>query len=210
MKFLFDLLPVIFFYGAFKYSHAHREWAAQLATNWLGFMVSGGVVGPREAPTVLATVVVVVAIALQVLWLKSTRKPIPKLLLAGLALAVIFGGLTIWFHSPTYIKWKFSIFYWLMSGSLLLGQLIWKRNLLKSMLGTELELPTDVWNRLNLAWIVFFLGMGALNIYVAYTYSEEAWFNFKMFISTALMCVFMFMQGIFIWRHLPHESKQGS
>src|ERR1700712_3987124 len=112
MKFLFDLLPVILFYGAFKYSQAHREWAAQLATNALGFMVSGGVVGPQEAPTILATVVVVSAIALQVLWLKARNKPVPKLLLAGLLLAVVFGGLTIWFHSPTFIKWKFSIFYW--------------------------------------------------------------------------------------------------
>jgi len=209
MKFLFDLLPVIFFYGAFKYSQAHREWAAQLATNCLGFMVSGGVVGPQEAPTILATVVVVTAIALQVLWLKARNKPVPRLLLAGLALAVIFGGLTIWFHSPTFIKWKFSIFYWLLSASLLLGQLVWKRNLLKSMLGGELELPANVWNRLNLAWILFFIAMGLLNIYVAYNYSEDAWFTFKMFISTALMLAFMFAQGVFIWRYLPHESKQG-
>ncbi|MDB5887439.1 MAG: ispZ [Rhodocyclales bacterium] len=209
MKFLFDLLPVIFFYGSFKYAHAHREWAAQLATNWLGFMVSGGIVGPQEAPTILATVVVVAAIALQVLWLKWRKQPVPKLLLAALALAVVFGGLTVWFHSPTFIKWKFSIFYWLLSGTLLLGQLVWKRNLLQSMVGTELELPAEIWGRLNVAWIIFFFCMGMLNIYVAYNYSEEAWFNFKMFISTALMCVFMLTQGIFIWRHLPHESKQG-
>lgn len=209
MKFLFDLLPVIFFYGAFKYSQAHREWAAQLATNWLGFMVSGGVVGPQEAPTILATVVVVTAIALQVLWLKARRQPVPKMLLVGLVLAIVFGGLTVWFHSPTFIKWKFSIFYWLLSIGLLLGQVIWKRNLLKTMLGKELELPEGIWNRLNVAWIVFFSLMGLLNIYVAYNYSEDAWFNFKMFISTALLFVFMLAQGLFIWRHLPQERKQG-
>ncbi|HSD38439.1 MAG TPA: septation protein A [Rhodocyclaceae bacterium] len=210
MKFLFDLLPVIFFYGTFKYAKAHSEWAAQVATNWLGFMVSGGVVGPQEAPTILATVVVVTAIALQVVWLKARKQPVPKVLLAGLALALIFGGLTVWFHSPTFIKWKFSIFYWLLSAVLLLGQLVWKRSLLKTMLGGELELPTALWNKLNIAWILFFLGMGLLNIYVAYNFSEDAWFNFKMFISTALMFVFMLGQGLFIWRHLPHESKQNS
>lgn len=210
MKFLFDLLPVIFFYGAFKYSQAHREWAAQTATSWLGFMVSGGVVGPQEAPTVLATVVVVTAIALQVIWLKARAKPVPKLLLAGLVLAIIFGGLTVWFHSPTFIKWKFSIFYWLMAAVLMLGQLVWKRNLLKAMLASELELPETLWTKLNLAWILFFLMMGALNIYVAYSYSEDAWFNFKMFVSTGLMFAFMIVQGLFIWRHLPQEGKQGS
>lgn len=209
MKFLFDLLPVIFFYGAFKYSSAHREWAAQTATDWLGFMVSGGVVGPQEAPTILATVVVVIAIALQVLWLKARRQPVPKLLVVGLVLAIVFGGATIWFHSPTFIKWKFSIFYWLLSASLLLGQLIWKRNVLKGMLGGELQLPDGVWARLNMAWIVFFLAMGLLNIYVAYSFSEDAWFTFKMFVSSALMFVFMLVQGVFIWRHLPQEG-QGS
>lgn len=210
MKFLFDLFPVIFFYGTFKYAQAHRDWAAQLATNSLGFMVSGGVVGPQEAPTVLATVVVIAAIAFQVLWLKSRGKAVPKLLFAALALAIVFGGLTIWFHSPTFIKWKFSIFYWLLSCSLLAGQLLWKRNLLKSMLGGELELPVKIWSRLNLAWIVFFLGMGILNIYVAYNFSEDAWFNFKMFVSTGLMFAFMLAQGMFIWRYLPHESKQST
>jgi intracellular septation protein len=42
---------------------------------------------------------------------------------------------------------------------------------------------------------------------VAYNYSEDAWFNFKMFVSTALMFLFMIAQGFFIWRYLPHESK---
>lgn len=208
MKFLFDLLPVILFYGAFKYGQAHREWAASTATHWLGFMVSGGVVGAEEAPTILATVVVVLAIALQVIWLKARKQPVPKVLWGGLVLAVIFGGLTVWFHSPTFIKWKFSIFYWLMGATLLLGALVWKRNLLKAMLGSELELPERVWAQLNMAWIAFFTAMGVLNLYVAYSFSEEAWFNFKMFISTGLMLAFMFAQGLLIWRHLPQETKQ--
>lgn len=207
MKFLFDLIPVILFYGTFKYARAHQEWAAQMATSWLGFMVSGGVVGPQEAPTILATVVVVAAIALQVLWLKLKREPIPKMLLAGLALAIVFGGMTVWFHSPTFIKWKFSIFYWLLSASLLLGAIFWKRNLLKSMLSAELELPSKIWNQLNAAWIIFFFLMGVLNIFVAYSYSEDAWFNFKMFISTGLLLAFMVAQGFFLWRHLPRESS---
>ena len=46
MKILFDFLPIALFFGMFKYADGHKEWAASTATDWLGFMVSGGVVGP--------------------------------------------------------------------------------------------------------------------------------------------------------------------
>ena len=38
-----------------------KDWAARFATEHLGFIVSGGVVGTDEAPVLLATVVVIVA-----------------------------------------------------------------------------------------------------------------------------------------------------
>ena len=46
MKILFDFLPIALFFGMFKYAEGNKDWAASTATDWLGFMVSGGVVGP--------------------------------------------------------------------------------------------------------------------------------------------------------------------
>ena len=57
MKLLFDFLPIALFFAVFKYAESHREAAAAFATSQLGFMVSGGTVGPTEAPVLLATVV---------------------------------------------------------------------------------------------------------------------------------------------------------
>ena len=61
MKLLLDFLPILLFFGAFKYGENNKDWAAAFASEHLGFMVSGGVVGPNEAPVLLATVVVVIA-----------------------------------------------------------------------------------------------------------------------------------------------------
>ena len=70
MKLLFDFLPIILFFAAFKYSEANKDWAAGFATEHFGFLVSGGKVGNEEAPVLLATLVVIVATLAQVTWLK--------------------------------------------------------------------------------------------------------------------------------------------
>ena len=61
MKIFLDFLPLILFFGVFKYADDNADWAARFATEHLGFMVSGGVVGTEEAPVLLATVVVILA-----------------------------------------------------------------------------------------------------------------------------------------------------
>jgi len=64
MKLLFDFLPILLFFVVFKYADAHKDWAAEFATGHFGFLVAGGVVGPTEAPVLLATLVTVAAIVL--------------------------------------------------------------------------------------------------------------------------------------------------
>ena len=50
MKILLDFLPIILFFGMFKYAEGHTDWAARFASDHFGFIVSGGVVGTEEAP----------------------------------------------------------------------------------------------------------------------------------------------------------------
>ncbi len=206
MKLLFDFLPIILFFGTFKYAEAEKAWAAEFATRHLGFVVSGGQVGPGEAPVLLATVVVIVATLAQVAWLKLQRRKVDAMLWVSLALVVVLGGLTIWFHSETFIKWKPSVLYWAMGLSFWLSPLLFNRNLLKVLLGEQLDLPAKVWHRLNFAWVAFFGVMGFLNIWVAYSFSTAAWVNFKLFGGMGLMLLFMLAQGLWISRYLPTEE----
>ena len=89
MKLLLDFLPILLFFGAFKYAEGHKDWAAAFATEHLGFMVAGGVVGTGEAPVLLATVVVVVATLAQVVWLKARGKKVDMMLWISLALVTV-------------------------------------------------------------------------------------------------------------------------
>ena len=206
MKILFDFLPIILFFGAFKYAEANKGWAATYATSHLGFLVSGGVVTPAEAPVLLATVVVIVATLAQVLWLKSRGRRIDTMLWVSLVLVVLLGGATIYFHSETFIKWKPSVLYWAMGLSFWLSPLLFGKNLLRVLLGEQMQLPAMVWHRLNFAWVAFFALMGLLNLWVAYSFSTDTWVNFKLFGGIGLMLLFTLAQGLYLSRHLKDDA----
>ena len=206
MKLLLDFLPIILFFGTFRYADGHKDWAATFATDHLGFLVSGGVVGMNEAPVLLATVVVMGATLAQVAVMLATRMKIHMMLWVSLALVLVFGGATIWFHSETFIKWKPSALYWLMGLALWVSQAVFRKNLLQAVIGNELVLPAPVWRNLNIAWIAFFALMGLLNLYVAYNFSTSTWADFKVFGATGLMLVFTVAQGVYLSRHIEPDS----
>jgi len=205
MKLLADFLPIILFFAAFKFAGSDKDAAAAFASQHFGFLVSGGSVGASEAPVLLATLVVIVATLAQVLVLKLRRRRIDAMLWVSLVLVVVLGTLTIWFHNETFIKWKPTLLYWAMASAFLLGPLLTGKNLLRLLLGAQLELPEPVWQRLNWAWIAFFGTMGGLNLWVAYTFSTDTWVNFKLFGSIGLMLVFTLAQGLVLSRFLPDE-----
>lgn len=205
MKLLLDFLPILLFFGTFKYAEAHKGWAADFATQHFGFLVAGGKVGPDEGPVMLATIVVIVATMAQVAWIKLRGRKVDFMLWLSLALVVVLGGLTIWFRSETFIKWKPSGLYWAMGLSFWASQALFGRNLLRLMLGEQLALPDAVWRRLNFAWIAFFAMMGLLNLWVAYSFSTDAWVNFKLFGGIGLMLLFTLAQGLYLSRYIEDE-----
>jgi intracellular septation protein len=209
MKLLFDFLPIVLFFASFKFTEAHKDWAADFATRSFGFMVSGGSVGPNEAPVLLATVVVIAATLAQVAVLKMRGRRVDTMLWVSLVLVVVLGGMTIWFHNETFIKWKPSVLYWTMGTALWLSPLLLGKNLLKVLLGEQLQLPTRVWHRLNFAWVAFFAGMGLLNLWVAYSFSTDTWVNFKLFGGLGLMLAFTVAQAAYLSRHIDETQVAG-
>ena len=202
MKLLLDFLPILLFFACFKGAEANKDWAADFATTHFGFMVSGGKVGPGEAPVLLATIVVILATLAQVAFLKLRGRKVDTMLWVSLVLVVGLGGLTIWFHNETFIKWKPSVLYWTMGTALWLAPLLAGKNLLKVLLGEQLQLPDRVWHRLNFAWVAFFAGMGLLNLWVAYSFSTGTWVNFKLFGGLGLMLAFTVAQGLYLSRYI--------
>ncbi len=208
MKLLLDFLPLLLFFGTFKYAERHAEAAAQFATEHFGFLVSGGVVGVNEGPVLLATLVVIVATIAQVGWMVATGKKVHAMLWVSLALVTVLGAATVWFHNETFIKWKPSALYWAMAVAFWVSQAFFGKSLPQKLMGGEIDLPAIVWRRLGFAWIAFFVFMGLANIYVAYAFSLSTWASFKVFGLTALLLVFALAQGIYVARHMKPDAEE--
>ncbi|ELY6244599.1 septation protein A [Cronobacter universalis] len=154
-----------------------------------------------------ATAALIVATALAVIYSWYKYRKVEKMTLVTFVLVAVFGGLTIYFHNAEFIKWKVTIIYALFAGALLIGQWVMKKPLIQSMLGKEITLPPHAWSRLNIAWALFFIFCGLLNIYVAFWLTEAVWMNFKVFGIPGLTLVFTLLSGVYIYRHMPQEEK---
>lgn len=202
MKLLFDLFPVILFFAAYKLGTANPEGAAALASRLLGAFITGGGVPHAQAPIVLATAVAIVASLAQVGYLLARRRKVEPALWLGLAVIVLFGGATIWLHDEAFIKWKPTILYWLFAAILLGGRLLAGRNLLRSLLGTQLDVAAPVWERLLWAWVGFFGAVGVLNLWVAFRFPTDTWVNFKLFGLFGMTFAFALAIGVWLARHM--------
>ncbi|HLO96227.1 MAG TPA: septation protein A [Burkholderiaceae bacterium] len=212
MKLLLDFLPLILFFGTFKIAEGHKAAAAAFASSHFGFMVSGGTVGPEEAPVLLATLVVMVATLTQALIIKLRGHKIDLMLWISLGLVTVLGGLTVWLHDETFIKWKPTGLYWGMAAVFLLSDLVFGKNLLRGMMEKDVKLPDFAWKRMNWGSVLFFISLGFLNLYVAFHYPTATWANFKVFGMTGLFLLFTLGQGVYMSRHIiePAPAEEGA
>lgn len=201
MKLLFDLFPVILFFAAFKYSEKNPETAA----SWVASLLGSALVDVKQAPILLATVVVIAATVAQIAWVHFRHGKVDKMLWISLGLVVVFGGLTLAFQNESFIKWKPTILYWIFAGSMAFSALLLKKNPIKAMLGEQLTLPEPVWGKLNLAWIAFFAVMGVLNLVIAFNFPTDTWVNFKLFGGMGLMLVFVLGQGMLLSKYIEEK-----
>lgn len=201
MKFFFDLLPVILFFGAYKIAGNFEDGALEIATRVLGAGIEA-----RQAPILIATAVAILATLGQIAWVWYRHRRVDTMLWISLGIVTVFGGATLLLHDPTFIKWKPTVLYWLFAIALAFSALVLKRNLIRKMLESQISLPDVVWRRLNVAWATFFLLMGILNLAVAFNFSEATWVNFKLFGGMGLMLLFVLVQGAYLARYLEDEK----
>lgn len=202
MKLLFDLFPVILFFAAFKYSEKNPETAA----SWVATLLGSALVDVKQAPILLATVVVIAATVAQIAWVHFRHGKVDKMLWISLGLVVVFGGLTLFFQNEAFIKWKPTILYWVFAVSMAFSALVLKKNPMKAMLGEQLTLPEAVWNKVTLSWIAFFAIMGVLNLVIAFNFPTDTWVNFKLFGGMGLMLVFVLGQGMLLSKYIEEEK----
>jgi intracellular septation protein len=147
-----------------------------------------------------------VATVAQIAWVRFRHGKVDKMLWVSLVLVVVFGGMTLIFQDETFIKWKPTILYWVFALSLGFAVLFMKKNPIKALLGEQMTLPEAVWGRVNLSWIAFFAFMGALNLFVAYNFSTDAWVNFKLFGGMGLLFAFVLVQGFMLSKYMEEKE----
>ena len=178
MKFLFDLFPIVLFFVAYKMYDIYVATAVAIGA---AFLQTG------------------------LFWLKNRR--FEKMHVITLAILVVFGGLTLILRDPVFIKWKPTVVNWLFGVTFLGSRFFGDKTLVERMMSHAITAPVPVWQRLNWAWVTFFIAMGILNIYVAYNYSEETWVNFKLFGMLGITFAFVIGQAFYLSRYIEDHKK---
>lgn len=205
MKFLFDLFPVIFFFITLKVSEKTAG-AGAFLQNILDTFSITATVKPDLVPIMLATIAVIIATFVQVIWAKLKHGKVDKTLWISALLIVVLGGFTLYLQDDSFIKWKPTILYWVFAGTIIVSHYLFKKNIIRSMMDQNVELPEHVWMKMNLSWAVFFTVLGFINLFVAKNFSTDTWATFKLFGATGLMFVFIILQILMMNKYLPKED----
>ena len=217
MKLLYDFLPIVLFFVAYKLYGIY-------------------------AATAVAIVASVVMVAIG--WIKHRK--IERMHLVSLAVISVMGGLTLWLQDKAFVMWKPTLINWLF-GAVFLGSSLLGKPLVQRLLDGQLSLPSVVWSRLNWMWVGFFVLSGFANLVVAkhYLNAEDAlraavptvsaeqldpfdcegdfngealalcqtaaereafWVNFKLFGLLGLTVVFILGQALYLGRHIEEDD----
>ena len=169
MQLFVDYLPILFFFGAYFYKDIYFATAVLMVVMPLVFLVQ---------------------------WL-MTRK-VNKIYLASTVLVILLGGMTLALRNPLFLYWKPTVLNWIIAIVFLGSQFIGEKPIVQRMLGGAAKLADEQWRRLNMLWVGFFLVVGIVNLYVAYSFSEPTWVQFKLFGMLGLTIVFVIIQTIWL------------
>jgi intracellular septation protein len=156
----------------------------------------------------LATGVLVAAsmLALVVGYIVERRiAPLP--LIAGI-FALVFGGLTLIFDDPSFVKMKLS-FQNAAFAAALLGGVALGKNPLKLLLGGSLKMDDAAWRTLTVRYGLYFVAIAIANEIVWRTQTDEVWVGFRIAV-LPLAIIFSLTQVPFMMKHLQQPDDQGS
>jgi intracellular septation protein len=156
-----------------------------------------------------ATAVLIITVAIQSAYQWFTHGRVPPVQLLTLGLLLIFGGATLLFRDPLFIQWKPTILQWIMATVFFGSHFFGEKVIIRRLMGQKMDMPDSTWSHLNIAWAMFFIISGVLNIYVAKNFSENTWVNFKMFGLMGIMLVFLLAQGVVLSRYIKDEGEVG-
>lgn len=194
MKQFIDFIPLILFFIVYKLAPRTVEFAGHA-------FELGGIFSATAVLIVSSVVVYGILFLLQ--------RKLEKGQWLTLAACLVFGGMTLAFHSETFLKWKAPVVNWLFAIGFAASHFIGDKVLIQRIMGHAVNLPQTIWSRLNIAWVVFFIFSGCANLFVAFTF-HEFWVDFKVFGSLGMTVLFLVAQGVYLARHIHDDAPQQS
>ena len=173
MNLLIDFFPIFIFFMAFK---------------WKGLIT--------------ATIATIIVSFIQLVIIKLKTNKIQKIQLISFFILLTLGSFAIICKKEIFIKWKPTVIYWTLAIVFLITPYFNTQSILEKISNNSIQLPTKIWNKLNILWAIFFIIMGILNLYVVYYFDTNTWVNFKLFGTLALTLLFVVCQAIFLAKHL--------
>jgi intracellular septation protein len=187
MQLLVDFLPIVLFFVAYVLSD--------------DFFVA------------LIVIMITAPLVMGLQWLLT--KKFNRISAVSTALVVILGGGALLLDNKMIFLWKPTVFYWVAATVFLVSQFIGERPIIQRIMeaaskdaDAPFHLTSRLWATLNLAWVIFFLIGGALNIYVAYNYPEATWVKFKLFGLLSLTLVFVVAQSVWLAQYLHRKPSE--
>ncbi|HHM06335.1 MAG TPA: septation protein A [Gammaproteobacteria bacterium] len=178
MKLLFDFFPILLFFAAYQLYDIY-----------------------------VATVVAMVASVAQVAWSWFRHRKVENMHWITMALILVLGGATLILQDEMFIKWKPTVVNWLFAIAFLASQYIGGRPIIQRVMAANISLPQNIWTRLNMIWIAFFVALGVINLFVVYNFDTDTWVNFKLFGMLALTLIFILLQGVYLARHIQEGES---
>lgn len=163
--------------------------------------------GTEYVGFILATAIFVPVLVLSTLILWRLTGRLSLMQIVTLVIVVVFGGLTVWFNDPTFLKMKPTLIYLLFAGLLGFG-LLRGQSYLALVMEEAMPLRREGWMILTRRITGFFIGLAVLNELIWRNMSDQAWVNFKTFGLTAAVFLFFMAQGRLLQKYgIEAEEK---
>lgn len=182
MQALYDLLPVLAFFVAYKLA---------------GIYVATGVL--------IAATVVQVAVQ----WVRT--RTVSRMALISAGLVLVFGGATLLIHDELFIMWKPTVLYVLFALALVASQLFTEKPVVQRILESQLRTDARTWRIANVAWATFFLVLAGVNYVFVHGFAhsppgsaeqkswESSWATWKL-ATIGVVFAFALLQGLWLSR----------
>ena len=129
-----------------------------------------------------------------------------KRLLWTSAAVFVFGGATLFFKNELFIQLKPTVFNWGMAIAFAISQFWGDKNLIERLMGAQIQIPQAIWQRICWVWVGHFYMVGALNLFVAYQFSESTWVSYKLWSGIGFTLFIMVITMIMIGPWVKAES----